>query len=130
MADNEPNYTNPPTLDWAEKASDPDYKPDSVLIKGTEQPKSDNGYVGVDPIYQNHSEERDKPRAAEEGPEAVLEEAFFTEDVDFDQTAPPEGSDEASEQAEEEQEQEPAPSSSTTPAPSTTPAAPSTPPSS
>lgn len=98
----EANYVNPPTLDWAERAADPDYTPDSVLVKGTEQPKSENGYVGVDAIYQNHSEERDKPRAAEEGPEAVLEESFLADDVDFDATAPPETNGEASEQAEEE----------------------------
>jgi hypothetical protein len=37
---------------------------------------TDEGYVGVDPVYQNYANDTDKPLAAEEGPDQAAEDAF------------------------------------------------------
>lgn len=104
-----PNYEKPTQqVDLEERLKD-DYVPAAVLTVA-EDPvvTSENGYVAVDPIYQNFANETDKPFAAEKGPEKKLEEGavsgtpLYNDETDFDAgaTADGEGEEDPEETAE------------------------------
>jgi hypothetical protein len=48
---------------------------------------TDEGYVGVDPIYQNHANDTEKPYAAEGGADGLAEDAY-ADAVDSDGNEP------------------------------------------
>jgi hypothetical protein len=50
---------------------------DSVLTADDDSDDEGDAYVGVDPIYQNHANETDKPLQAEKGPDKAAEDAYF-----------------------------------------------------
>lgn len=110
----EPNYTLPTVQADLEKRLEEGDVPHGVLIKGTDPTPSENGYVGVDPIYQNYADVTHKPfRAGEESPEAVFEDALYSEDADFDAGATPESVEDAEDDEDYEDEEEETPSSNT-----------------
>lgn len=86
-----PQYTKPTSQTDLEERQKPDYVPSSQLIQGTDPDLSDNGYVGVDPIYQNYTNDTEKPYLAEKGPEKKVEELVYAEDVDTSKGATAEG---------------------------------------
>lgn len=53
-----------------------DYVPDAAVKTVTVNPNpfGNEAYAGVDPIYQNHANDTEKPLAAQDGPEKVAEE--------------------------------------------------------
>lgn len=66
----------------AEYASDPVNPKDVGVV-------SDDGFVGVDPIYQNAANKTDRPIAAKSGPDKAAEEAHI-ESVEGDANEPSE----------------------------------------
>jgi hypothetical protein len=107
-----PQYSKPASqVDLEERLSD-DYVPVGQLNQGTDPGLSDNGFVGVDPIYQNFANETEKPFKAEKGPEAKIEKDVFTDDVDFDAGATAEGESEVDAEEEKEEEASKTPSGS------------------
>lgn len=114
-----PNYEKPTSqLDLEARQKD-DYQPSSVLTKGTDPELSNNGYVGVDPIYQTFASETEKPFLAEKGPEKKIEDNYVSDDVDLDQAATPEGESDADKYKDEDEK-------SSTPTPASTPTPPAT----
>lgn len=113
-----PNYTKPTVQVDLEQRLDEGDVPHGVLIQGTDPKPSENGFVGVDPIYQNFADETHKPFRAEDGAEAVFEEVLYAEDADFDAGATPETVEDA-EDDEDELEDEDTPSPTTPSTPST-----------
>ena len=128
-----PKYTKPASTLHAEEVTKSGYDP-GRLDKGGYPDPSENGYVGVDPIYQNFANETEKPYVAEGGAEKKVEAPFLADEVDLDAGATPKGQSEAEEQVEEEEEQEeplnPGGSTSSSGGTPTSPSTPSTPPSS
>jgi len=88
----------------------------SKLIKGTDPQPSDNGFIGVDPIYQNFANETERPYLAEKGADKKVESQYVTKDVDTSQGATPEGDVEEEEVKEEESSTKSTPSTPTPPA--------------
>jgi hypothetical protein len=85
-------YTKPTSQLEYERVTDKDYTPDSVLVKGTDPDKSDNGYIGVDPIYQNYANSTEAPlQTSAKSAEGKLIAAELADDVDFKKGATPEG---------------------------------------
>lgn len=115
----EANYTKPATQLDLEARNEEGYVPSTQLKKGQDGEPSKNGYVGVDPIYQNHASHTEAPMKGDEGIEQeLLNENFLADDVDFDSTATPDGQGD-----EEDEEEKPAsPSGPSTPAPPAPPA--------
>jgi hypothetical protein len=122
-----PNYEKPTSQLDLEARQKSDYEPAAVLVKGTDAEPSDNGYVGVDPIYQTFANDTEQPLLAEKGAEAKVEDRYYADDVDTEAGATPTGEPEAEEKAEESKTSQTTGSGSTQ---STTPSTPSTPPSS
>lgn len=120
-----PKYTKPTSTLHAEEVTKSGYDP-GRLDKGGDPAPSENGFIGVDPIYQNFANETEKPFVAEGGAEKKVESQFLADEIDLDAGATPQG-DVESEDAEEEEEEDTSGGSTT---PSTTPSTPSTPPSS
>lgn len=121
-----PKYTKPTSQLDLEARQAKDFVNPSVLVKGVDGEPSDNGFIGVDPVYQNYANETDRPLLAEGGAESKLEKDYVTDDVDTTKGATPEGESEAEDKAEDEDKgtTPPSNSSSNPPAPSS-----STPPS-
>ena len=112
-------YSKPASQVDLEARQKSDYQPSTVLGKGVDPQLSENGFVGVDPIYQNFADVTGAPFAAESGPEAKLDSAYVTEDADYKA-----GAADASEydnEDEEEEDEEPT-DSPNTPASPTPPA--------
>ena len=86
-----PQYTKPTSQLDLEERQKPDYVPPSQLTPGINPQPSDNGYIGVDPIYQNYANDTEKPYLAEKGPEAKIEKNYVTDDVDTSKGATAEG---------------------------------------
>lgn len=115
-------YEKPASQVDLEARQKSDYVPPSVKKVGTDAEPSENGYVGVDPIYQNYANDTDGPQAAESGPEAKVESDFYADEVDYEAGATPEGEKEAEEDAEEEDDDDDkSQSSASTTTPSTPP---------
>lgn len=113
MADDKPNYTKPTSQLDLEARQSEDYVPPTVLGRDVDPQKSENGYVGVDPIYQNFANDTEAPYAAEEGPESVVEENYYHDEVDFNLAATPEGSGDAEDKVERLNEEPVTPSGAT-----------------
>lgn len=77
-------------LDMEERAKS-SWQPSSVLNPGQDPQKSDNGFIGVSPEYQNYADEKFAPLPSEKGVEADLESAVLTDDADHKKAAPEEG---------------------------------------
>jgi hypothetical protein len=86
-----PKYTQPASADFQKEVASKDYTPPGVVTGGTEPGLSENGYVGVDPIYQNHANHTEAPYEAEDSAESKLHAKELSDDVDFSLTDPPEG---------------------------------------
>jgi hypothetical protein len=98
-----PNYEKPTSQVDLERRLKDDYVSPSVLGQAVDPVlESENGYVGVDPIYQNFANETEKPYASEKGVEKKLEAPYYGDKTDFDKGATPEGEAEAEEQEEDE----------------------------
>lgn len=112
-----PNYTKPESqLDLERRQAD-DYVSPSVVTRGEDVPLSDNGYIGVDPIYQNHANDTEAPVKVTKGAEAKIVNEFIADDADFDATKPEDGESEG----EDGDEDDSSSTSSTTTPPRTTP---------
>lgn len=120
-------YTKPSTQLDLEARQKADYVPEAQLSPGEDPKPSENGYVGVDPIYQTFANPTEKPMRAEKGSLAKIEENVYDEDADFDAGATPEGEVDSEEEEDEDEGTGSTGGSTTTP---TTPSTPSTPPSS
>jgi hypothetical protein len=105
-----PSYSKPTSQLDLEARQKPDYVPPGVVKQGEDQGLSDNGYIAVDPIYQNHANDTEAPIRAEKGPEAKVFDNHYAEDVDFDTTGPEEG--EAPEDEDESEDENESSSSS------------------
>lgn len=118
-----PNYEKPTSQVDLEARLKDDYESPSLLRQG-ESPslESANGYIGVDPIYQNFANETEKPLAAEKGVEKKLEAVYYSDDTDFDAAATPQGEGDA------EDEEEKAGTGQDSSGNTTTPQSPATPP--
>lgn len=102
----EANYTKPASqLDLEARQAD-DYEVPSKLTQGTEPELSKNGYVGVDPIYQNHANSTEGPIEADgDNPEIkVFDEVAYHEDIDFSATDAPESNSDAAVEGEEDED--------------------------
>ena len=86
-----PQYSKPTSQVDLEERQKKDYVPPAVLTQGEDQPVSENGYIGVDPIYQNFANETEAPFAVEKGPEKEIFEAHLADDVDFSKGATADG---------------------------------------
>jgi hypothetical protein len=76
-------YSKPASqLDLEARQKD-DYEPPAVLKPGVDPALSTNGYVGVDPIYQNAANSTERPIEATKGAEAKVFENFLDEDVEY-----------------------------------------------
>lgn len=113
------NYEKPASQVDLEARQKKDYQPSSVLIKGEDPVVSDNGYIGVDPIYQNYANETEAPMKSEGGPEAKIQANFVADDADF--TA---GATENGEVEEDDEDEDETPSGSTGPSTPQTPGTP------
>lgn len=120
-----PKYEKPASLRHAEQVTKSDYDP-GRLDKGGYPDPSDNGFVGVDPIYQNFANETEQPFLAEGGPEKKVESLAYADEVDTKSGATPEGESEAQDDAEDEEEETRNAGGSTTTS-STTPSTPQSP---
>ena len=109
-----PTYTKPTSQLDLEERQAKDYRNPSELIKGEDIGPSDNGFIGVDPVYQNFANETDKPLVGEKGAEAEIEKKYLSDDVDADKGATPEGESEA-EDKDEKSTTTPSTSPSSTP---------------
>lgn len=113
-----PNYEKPSSQLDLEARQKKGYKPSSVLIQGEDPQVSDNGYIGVDEVYQNYANDTEAPLRAEDGPEAKIEANFLSDDADVTAGRTEDG--ESSDDDEEEELGSPsgpaAPSSPSTPA--------------
>lgn len=83
MAKDKPNYSKPASELDLEARQAEDYVPPTVVVKGTDAPLSSNGYIGVDPIYQNAANDTEKPIKAEGGAEAALYEKSLADDAEY-----------------------------------------------
>ena len=97
------NYEKPASQVDLEARQKKDYQPSSVLIKGEDPQVSDNGYIGVDPIYQNYANDTEAPLKSEGGPEAKIQANFVAEDADFTAGATAQG--EADEEDDDEEDE-------------------------
>lgn len=52
------------------------------LVRASDAPLSDNGYVGVDTVYQNAANDTERPRQAK-GPEAKVFSEFLADDAEY-----------------------------------------------
>lgn len=72
-------YSKPTSQQDLERRLEKDNEAETLLT-GVNPAEQDHlvsdGYVGVDPVYQNHANDTDKPRASEDGAEKKAEEAF------------------------------------------------------
>ena len=114
-----PNYEKPTSQIDLEARQSKDYVPSAVLVQGNDAEPSDNGYIGVDPIYQTFANETERPFLSEKGPESKVEEAWVADEVDTAVSATPSGQSEAEEQREDDSSTTPTGSTTT---PTTTPA--------
>lgn len=75
----EVSYTRPATALDAERRLAEGNTVSSRMqgVNPSEAIRSDEGYVGVNPEYQNAANETDEPRDAEEGVEKDLEDAYY-----------------------------------------------------
>lgn len=87
------SYSKPTSQLDLEARQKADYVPPGVVKKSEDQGLSDNGYIGVDPIYQNHANDTEAPIQSEKGPEAKIFNNHYTDDVDFGSTGSEEGFD-------------------------------------
>lgn len=76
-------YSKPASELDLEARQKKDYQPSSVVGQAQDPQVSDNGYVAVDPIYQNHANDTEAPVKAEGGAEAKVFEDHLAEDADF-----------------------------------------------
>lgn len=114
-----PNYEKPASQLDLEARQKKDYVSPSVLTQGVDREPSENGYVNVDPVYQNYANETERPYLAEKGAEAEVEKAYYSEDVDTSAGAAEDGEGEEEEEEEEDKKEETpsTPSSPSTPRP-------------
>jgi len=89
------NYEKPASLLDLEARQEEGYVPPGVVGRTSDPQKSENGYVGVDPIYQNYADETHKPGFPDEGAEAEIWKNFVSDDVDTSIGAAPEDVSEA-----------------------------------
>lgn len=106
-----PTYSKPASQLDLEERQKSDYTPPSVLLQGEDPHLSTNGYVGVDPVYQNAANDTEKPMQADKGAEAKVFEKFLADDVEYPELGT-EGSDDADEYKEDEDEKKEEPSAS------------------
>lgn len=106
------NYEKPASQVDLENRQSKDYVSPAKLVQGVDPQASENGYVNVDPIYQNFANETEKPFVATEGVESEVEKDYYSEDVDTNLGAAGGPSED-----EEDDEEEEEPSGSTTPGP-------------
>ena len=86
----EANYEDSASLVDLKARQEEDYVPPGVVGRASDAQKSENGYVGVDPIYQNFVDETHQPGIPDEGAEAEIWQTFVSEDVDTSLMATPE----------------------------------------
>ena len=129
-----PRYTKPTDQLALEARQKSDFV-DPGLIKVGEYPgPSDNGFVGVDPIYQNFANETEKPHAAEDGIQKKVEQGdlsgtpVYTDDVDFEAGAAAKG-ETTDYEGDDDETKSGSPSGSPTPSTPPTGQSPATPPS-
>lgn len=120
-----PNYEKPTSQVDLEQRLKKDDVPNGTLVHGTTPEPSDNGYVNVDPIYQNYANPTEQPLRAESGVQKKIEEGLYADDVDLEKGATPEGEADADEEGEGDETPQGSSSSQTT----TTQGAAATPPS-
>jgi hypothetical protein len=115
----EANYTKPASQVDLEERNSEGYVPPSQLQTGTDGEPSKNGYIALDPIYQNYSNSTEAPHRAEDSVEQdLIDENFLADEVDYESAAVPEGQTTA---AEEEKDEEPTKPSGPNVPPSTAP---------
>lgn len=98
----EANYEKPASLLDLEARQAEDYVPPGVVGRTSDAQLSENGYVAVDPIYQNFADETHRPGFPEEGAEAEVWKSFVSEDVDTSIGGTPEDVSAAQEQRDSE----------------------------
>jgi hypothetical protein len=89
-----PSFSKPNSQLDLEARQAEDYVPPSQVHPGTEEPLSENGYIGTDPIYQNHANDTEAPYPVDEdSAEGKVEVTHLSDDVDYDSTGPEDGFD-------------------------------------
>lgn len=83
MADKEANYEKPTVLLDLEARQEAGWQPATVKKVGQDAEVSKDGFIGVDQIYRNFANETEAPMTGDEGAEAKVEEAYYSDDVDF-----------------------------------------------
>lgn len=101
-----PVYTKPTSELDAEARLAEDFVPAGVLKPGVDPEKSENGYVGVDPIYQTFANDTEQPLRAEDGVEKVMEEKVLDDDSDSSTAATPESVEDAEDEDDEDEDED------------------------
>lgn len=69
-------YTRPTSQVDLEERLKADNRLGAPVENAKPKPVSDDGYVGVDPIYQNHANDTDAPHQADDGADKLAEKSF------------------------------------------------------
>lgn len=100
-----PVYEKPASQVDLEERQKKNYVPPSVLNKGVDPQPSSNGFVGVDPIYQNFANSTEAPiKQGKSSPESkvIAAAGVLANDADYGDGATPEGVVEASNESSEQ----------------------------
>lgn len=94
-------YSKPTSQVDLEARQKSDYVPSTVLNQGSDPELSENGYVGVDPIYQNAANVTEQPIEASGGAEAKVFDQYLSETAEYPEL--PEDEDDDAEDGSESQ---------------------------
>jgi hypothetical protein len=96
-----PSYSKPASQLDLEARQDKNYRPPSQVAGSVDPGVSENGYVGTDPIYQNHANHTEAPYEGDpKSAEGKIDQHFLADEVDYSATDPEEG--ESSDESDDE----------------------------
>lgn len=86
-----PNYQDSGQTEDLKERAKKDYQVPGRVTQAEHTEKSENLYIGVDPVYQNYANPTEKPYLAESGPVKKLQSELVADGANADNEATPEG---------------------------------------